>query len=72
MAFEKLLVNEGDDNTIRQALRKDFNQIITKGSLLVTQSIHIDLDVVIDSLLDLAHRYSVLLVNNPDGLGIER
>lgn len=71
-AFDKLLVEKGDDNTIRQALREELNQIVTKGSALCAESIHIDLDIVVDSLLDLAHRYSVHVVEYIDGLGIER
>lgn len=71
-AFDKLLVEKGDENTIRQALREELNQIVTKGSALCAESIHIDLDIVVDSLLDLAHRYSVHVVEYIDGLGIER
>ena len=71
-AFDKLLVEKGDDNTIRQALREELNQIVTKGSALCAESIHIDLDIVVDSLPDLAHRYSVHVVEYIDGLGIER
>ena len=71
-AFDKLLVEKGDDNTIRQALREELNQIVTKGSVLGVESIHIDLEIVVDSLLDLAHRYSVHVVLCSYGLGIEQ
>lgn len=71
-AYDKLLVEKGDDNTIRQALREELNQIVTKGSTWRVKSICIDLDIVVDSLLDIAHRYSVRFVRGVYGAGVER